>query len=180
MAFSLPESYLIGLSFLLLIIAILVGRQLLKTRKQVIEKIQDKLKDPLVLECKNEKDYNSETGQTKLLKMIIGTPLIARKSNKKYKIAKNEMYYVIDINTTITLKELETENEVQLNYEDILKYFVSGYCITIHKSQGETYDDEYTIYDWGMLSKDKKLNRRLRYVAQSRSTNPKKNIYYII
>ena len=77
------------------------------TRKQVIDKIQDKLKDPLVLECNNDKDYNSETGQTKTLKMIIGTPLIARKSNKKYKIAKNEMYYVIDINTTITLKELE-------------------------------------------------------------------------
>ncbi len=40
MNFSMPEAYLIGLSFLLLVIAVLVGRQLLRTRKDEIELIQ--------------------------------------------------------------------------------------------------------------------------------------------
>tara|TARA_Y100001968_G_C19322608_1_gene700070 strand:- start:561 stop:1118 length:558 start_codon:yes stop_codon:yes gene_type:complete len=39
MSFSLPETYLIGLSILLLVIAILVGRQLLSTRKDELKLI---------------------------------------------------------------------------------------------------------------------------------------------
>ena len=40
MNFSLPESYLIGLTTLLFVIAILVGRQLLRTRKEEMKLIQ--------------------------------------------------------------------------------------------------------------------------------------------
>ena len=40
MNFSLPESYLIGLTSLLFVIAILVGRQLLRTRKNEMKLIQ--------------------------------------------------------------------------------------------------------------------------------------------
>ena len=40
MSFSLPETYLIGLSGLLLVIAILVGRQLLRTRNDEIKLIE--------------------------------------------------------------------------------------------------------------------------------------------
>tara|TARA_B100000902_G_C27045807_1_gene781626 strand:- start:208 stop:765 length:558 start_codon:yes stop_codon:yes gene_type:complete len=40
MSFSLPETYLFGLSGLLLIIAVLVGRQLLKTRSDEIKLVE--------------------------------------------------------------------------------------------------------------------------------------------
>ena len=40
MTFSLPETYLIGLSGLLLVIAILVGKQVLKTRKDEIKLLE--------------------------------------------------------------------------------------------------------------------------------------------
>ena len=68
-----------------------------KTRKEVIEYHQDLLDDPRVIECSNPKDYNSKRGQTKELKICVGTPLIARKSNKDLCIAKNEMFIVDDI-----------------------------------------------------------------------------------
>ena len=43
--------------------------------------------------------------------------------------------------------------------------FNVGYCITTHKSQGETFQEPYTIYEW------KKMDSTLRYVSLSRSTN---------
>ena len=65
-----------------------------------------------------------------------------------------------------------------MSKEDVYKNFYSGYAITIHKSQGDTYSDQYTIWDWDKLSGERKLNRKLRYVAQSRSKKPDKNILY--
>ena len=71
------------------------------------------------------------------------------------------------------------DKEEWFSHDDIKKYWLSAYCITIHKAQGDTYDDEYTIWDWELLSKYRNYNtRRLRYVAQSRSTNPETLIRY--
>ena len=148
------------------------------TRKKVIELIQDKLKNPVVVECHNFTDIQEPTGQTKFLKYCLGTPLIARQSIKDKNIAKNEMYYVVGL-SPLKLFEPETENTIEIDKKELLKWFLSGYCITIHKSQGETYKDKYTIWDWKKISDPElKIGRRLRYVAQSRSTNPKQNIYY--
>ena len=44
--------------------------------------------------------------------------------------------------------------------------FYVAFCITIHKSQGSTFDHPYTIHDWGHPSFD----NRLKYVALSRTT----------
>ena len=73
----------------------------------------------------------------------------------------------------------EEGNELTYTKDTILSDFQSGYCITIHKSQGETYKDEYTIWDWRKLAMDKSLQgRKLRYTAQSRSEKPYDNILY--
>ena len=72
----------------------------------------------------------------------------------------------------------DTDNRIELSYEEVYKHFYSGYCITIHKSQGETYEDKYTIHEWDKLSKHFGIARRLRYVAQSRSKDPENNIFY--
>jgi len=53
--------------------------------------------------------------------------------------------------------------------------------MTIHKAQGETYTDEYTIHEcdklWGKNAKNY-FFQRLRYTGISRSSNPEKNILY--
>ena len=52
-------------------------------------------------------------------------------------------------------------------FEDFTKMFYVAYCVTIHKSQGQTYDHSYTIHEWSML------DERLKYVALSRATQKK-------
>ena len=80
------------------------------------------------------------------------------------------------------LYQEQTQNIIEIDKEKLMLNFMSGLCITIHKSQGENFDDKYTIHEWGRISKPDKngMNRKLRYTAQSRSTNPEKNISYRI
>ena len=47
------------------------------------------------------------------------------------------------------------------------RLFYVAYCITIHKSQGTTFDFPYTIHEWS----HKRFDARLKYVALSRATN---------
>jgi hypothetical protein len=149
-----------------------------KTRKEVIEYHQDLLDDPRVIECSNPKDYNSKRGQTKELKICVGTPLIARKSNKDLCIAKNEMFIVDDIDNLRLYKKDEPDFKIEIDEKELMINFLSGYCITIHKSQGDTYTEDYTIWDWSKISGGSLLDRKLRYVAQSRSKKPENNISY--
>ena len=52
---------------------------------------------------------------------------------------------------------------LKLVFSDFQHFYVA-FCITIHKSQGSTFDEPFTIHEFD------KLDRRLKYVALSRST----------
>ena len=148
------------------------------TRKKVINLLQDKIPNPLVIKAT---ENTGARGHTNYTKIGIGTPMIALITQLDRDIAKNEMWYVVSITDgIIKLWNNDTEEKfVEEDEETILKSFQSGYCITIHKSQGETYDDEYTIWDWRKMAMDRSsLGRRLRYVAQSRSKDPENKIFY--
>ena len=47
------------------------------------------------------------------------------------------------------------------------KSFYMGFCVTTHKSQGSTFNFQYTIHEW---SNNKLFNKRAKYVALSRAT----------
>ena len=66
--------------------------------------------------------------------------------------------------TIITFNE---EKEIEIYIKDFQNIFYVAYCITIHSSQGETFNEDYTIYDW------EKLDIHLRYVALTRATDIK-------
>ncbi len=51
--------------------------------------------------------------------------------------------------------------EVELN--EFQNYFLLNYCITTHKSQGDTIDKPYNIYDW------EKMDVKMRYTAITRA-----------
>ena len=152
-----------------------------RTRKKVIEELQDLIPNPVVIETTG---FSDPRGHTRFTKYGLGTPMIARVSNLAMGLAKNDMYYILSLGSEtepLKLSNLDDDEPQTLDIEkdELLKYFQSGYCITIHKSQGETYKDEYTIHDWRRLASDKSLlGRKLRYVAQSRSSNPSANILY--
>ena len=152
------------------------------TRKQVIEKLQDLHPCKIVIESKK---HDNLRGHTKYTKIDIGTPMIAMKTQLEKGIAKNEMFYVvaIDDEDNITLINTDADEElrveVEYNKDELLKYFQSGWAITIHKAQGETYKDKYTIWDWRSIAMKRcNFGRKLRYVAQSRSNDPENNILY--
>ena len=70
-----------------------------KTRKEVIDKIQNIHPNPaLWIECGNKEDPDN-TGQNQRLMLAVGTPLIARKSIKNRQVAKNEIWEVKSINS---------------------------------------------------------------------------------
>ena len=125
---------------------------------------------------KNHPIYEPD-GQTDEIYFTIGSPMIANKSIAELGIAKNEMWRISKFDDeTISLNY--EDNEIQLDKKEFYENFYSGYAITIHKSQGDTYEDKYTIWDWRSISERTKLKRKLRYVAQSRSKKPEKNILY--
>ena len=116
-------------------------------------------------------------GQTDEIYFMIGSPMIANKSIADLEIAKNERWRISKFDDeTITLTY--EDKEVELEREEVYNNFYSGYAITIHKSQGDTYEERYTIWDWKTISEKGRLKRKLRYVAQSRSKKPEKNILY--
>ena len=148
-------------------------------RKEIINIKQDELDNPFTLECKTN-DRKLKDGQTNFLKFKSGTPLIARKSICDLGIAKNEMFIVAFVdNNEVALISEDTGGLMRIPMKDILDTFLSGYCITIHKSQGETYKDPYAIHDWNRLNKEGRDAHRLRYTAVSRSDDYQNKVLVI-
>lgn len=107
--------------------------------------------------------------KTQLLFLTIGMPIICHRTNKKMEILNSDRFDI----TAIDEKEIQFSNEilreqgkpdVKISINDFNKFFYLAYCITVHASQGETFKEQYTIYDWGRMCK------RGKYVALSRGT----------
>jgi hypothetical protein len=99
--------------------------------------------------------------------LYVGCPIISYKNNRKLNIFNNQTFEVVKINKYndtfyIICDGVETEFKVK----DFSSNFLLAYCITIHCSQGQTYDEPYTIHDWNHLY----FNNNLAYVALSRAT----------
>ena len=114
---------------------------------------------PLELE-KLPYDDNSQD-----VRLLSGMPIIARTNDKSYDICKNDQFTIKQIQhkTGIIIVE-DDEQTLKIPFTDFQRLFRVGFCITIHASQGSTFDFPYTLHDF------RKFDRRLKYVALSRST----------
>lgn len=100
-----------------------------------------------------------------------GMPIISRITSRKLNIVNNEIFKVVKIGKDfIKIKNEIKELEIPTN--KINRCFYLAFCMTIHKSQGATYHEKYTIYEW------EKLDYTLKYVAMSRGTDIN-NIYIV-
>lgn len=106
-------------------------------------------------------------GNSQDMKVYKDLPLIARINCKKMNLINNEEFIVKEIrkvdNTIIVYKVESPEITLTVPVDKFSWCFYPAYAISIHKSQGSTYKQPYTIYEW------EKLNRSLRYVALSRA-----------
>ena len=148
----------------------------------MIEEVQDKHHSDDDEMRVIEYEPKSDTDDRQTLKYHKGTPMIARKSfhSDDIRVAKNEMWMVTNLEPLILAKSddgEETDCKIEIDEDILFKNFLSGYCITIHKAQGETYDRKYCIHDWNKIDRSR-IARKLRYTAISRSKNPEKNISF--
>jgi hypothetical protein len=62
-------------------------------------------------------------------------------------------------------KDFHFGREFTWSVDEFSACFTVAYCITVHKAQGQTWDEAYAIYEW------ERMNRRLLYTATSRATH---------
>ena len=124
--------------------------------------VKQKKKKPLCLP-KLQYDKNSQD-----VELIAGMPIIARVNANKYDIFNNEMFIITTItDDSIFFKEEDNKQVFNIPSNLFQKSFYVAYCITVHKSQGSTFNNPYTIHEFN------KFDNRLKYVALSRSTDIK-------
>jgi ATP-dependent exoDNAse (exonuclease V) alpha subunit len=138
------------------------------TRKQVNNECMERYlslqsDEPIEIQ---EDEYNPKTQHLKLVK---GMPIICHRTCKKIELLNSDRFVITSINN----KEFEFTNELRIEkgeepmkmeIKDFHRYFYLAYCITVHASQGETFKEPYTIYDWERMCK------RGKYVSLSRGT----------
>jgi len=160
------------------------------TRKRVNKLCMEKNKDDAVFiptrtpeeleEYKNKKRQQGITEEDieRFLKeekiqdiyLYVGLPLMSYKNNTGLEIVNGEEFVVINYdNEKIYLQRLENRNnvgnEIEIDIDDLHKYFWVSYCITAHKSQGATYFTKVIIYDFDRMIEE----REVAYTALSRA-----------
>jgi ATP-dependent exoDNAse (exonuclease V) alpha subunit len=94
----------------------------------------------------------------------VGMPIISRINYKSLDVVNNELFKVKAIKHDFIVVQNEMRTlEIPKNKFNML--FVIAFCMTIHRSQGATFDENYTIHEW------KHLDKRLKYVALSRASD---------
>jgi len=110
------------------------------------------------------KDTRNE--KTQNIKLCVNMPVIAHTTDKKINILNSQKFIVKQIKDNKIILN-DDNDEVIIDINKFHKYFYLGFCITIHASQGETFTQPYTIYDWGF----KHFCKKAKYVALSRATS---------
>ena len=133
------------------------------TRKIVNKKCNEKFsqgKDKIFF--KSNDNIKTQSGF-----IYVGCPIISYKNNKKYDIYNNQTFDITRIDKKKKTFYIMIEGkEEEFKVSEFSNQFLLAFCITIHCSQGQTYSEKYTIYDWN----HPRFNKKLAYVALSRST----------
>ena len=105
-------------------------------------------------------EFSSKSQTVRLFK---GVPVIAIKNKEKGGFVNSEKFIVEDVDdNNIVIKNDEKTLTIPKN--KFQSWFHVAYCITSHKSQGQTISVPYTIHDWDRMSET------CKYVSLSRGT----------
>lgn len=80
-------------------------------------------------------------------------------------VANGNMFSVNTFDEKMIKIVNEVGEEVSVKTEEFVYMFYPAYCLTVHSCQGQTIDEEYTLYEY------KRYSDRMLYVALSRTTN---------
>jgi len=148
-------------------------------RKEINDKMMRKhKKKKKFLELKYNPNYEEEPTDPEKLRnwqpisqdliLNIDMPIISRKNNIKFDVVNNDEYKVVGFDKRKKMIMINNETKPNWTYNEFQEYFLPCYALTIHKSQGQTYDRHYKIYE---IEKIMKCNegRSLLYVALTRA-----------
>lgn len=124
-----------------------------------MHKISTKRKQKYLTVEKLEYDPNSQD-----MRIYKTLPIIARVNNKQYDIVNNETFTVKDIKGDKNVIITDGEIDKNIELKDFNKLFYPSYAITVHKSQGTTIDEGFSIYEWHMFC------HKMMYTALTRAT----------
>lgn len=106
--------------------------------------------------------------------LTIGTPIMSIKNVKKLNFVNSEMFTIkkIDKNEEIiTISNLYSKStdcaiykDIDIPFKKFQNWFHVAYCITSHKSQGQTINKPYSIHDWD------RMDETCKYVSLSRAS----------
>ena len=136
-----------------------------RTRKNVNRECMERY----LLEFGGENVYiprNKHNPKTQDVRVSKGMRIIAHKTDKEQDILNSQTFEITKV-TSNTFTYKSEDKTYTLPTSSFHKFFYLGFCITIHASQGETYFDKYTIYDWNVEC----VCNKAKYVAMSRGTN---------
>ena len=109
-------------------------------------------------------EANKHDPQSQDVKLCEKVPIICKVNDKEMELVNNEQFIIKKIeNDSIYIENEERKMTIPMN--KFQKLFYPAYCITIHRSQGATFNFPYTVHEFNRLGK------KLRYVALTRSTN---------
>ena len=92
-------------------------------------------------------------------------PIISKINNSKLNIVNNECFTIKKIKDDNIHISSEFKDDIIIHKDEFQETFYLAYSITIHSSQGETFNESYTMYDWNLI------DERLRYVAETRASD---------
>ena len=104
-----------------------------------------------------------------------GLPLIARENDNKNGLYMNNETFVVssydDKYICVYSERIDDNDEIYVNamqveIDKVQKLFYLNYCSTIHKVQGDTIKEAFTIWDWDHPC----MSRKAKYTALSRAT----------
>ena len=113
---------------------------------------------PLLIKAKKNDEHSQD------VKLIKGMPIIARCTRDKLGILNNEMFTIESIDEE-HIEITNDEQTLKIEINEFSNLFYVAFCITVHKSQGCTFNTKYQIHQWELF------DYRLKYVALSRSSN---------
>ena len=136
--------------------------------KWMAKMLREYKKKLLTVLPKNPRDKNSQD-----VSVFKGLPIMACKTRGALKIINGEEFEVVDmIDGNVFISNPYHKESIAIPQNDFTNIFYPAFCVSVHKSQGSTYDHPYTIYEWD------KMDNRLKYVALSRATKKEHvNIY---
>ena len=100
------------------------------------------------------------------VRLLTRTPIIARLNNKKNWIYNSDMFTIKSIDRIKSSSTITDDSDkiVEIRTEMFQILFCIAFCITVHRSQGSTFNHSYTVHDFD------KFGNKLKCVALSRAS----------